>query len=646
MALDNTKKKIRAGVCGAIALLAAGTALAAGGTLNREGVRTGAYDSKADPGYCTVLVYMDGSDLESDYGMAASDLQEMQEAVAKIDHEGRQIHIVVEAGGSPQWQYEPMQDKQYGRFCITGQGVSEVEELVPRDMGRPDTLTDFIRYGTQSYPAEHYGLICWNHGAGQIEGFGNDVNFEESSLSIDELHSALAHAALPSPFDFIGMDACLMGNLELVCTLQKNADYLIASEELEPQYGYDYSWMEALKPGNTAGKPFGRHIGDSILASYNESYEGQDYKLALSLIDLNAYEQFHSVFHSLLDQVSGRMRETEFQQLGQQRSALLGFGSRSAGDLAEQVDMMDILESLTEFAADSDTEKRKQILQTLQDAHSKLVVSSISKGYSSTPSGLSMYLPGGNNDWLPNDMEVYESIGFCRNYHALVDSYGTYLMAQNDMEWRKPSQKQNQILLPLQPDALDQIADAYLAVFCENKDGEPYLLSADGDVTLDQSGFLKARPENVYWGLQGQILCLFENYDMEYETEYTAPILYKKRDHMWEQCNMSIVFSDDMPDGNIRAITPAKVSKQEYELEAGDQIIPLYPLKKTKDDSSNELDNYHFGNEISIQSLDNGDGLLEQISINNETKLRYGFLIRDTKMNLYYTEAIKQQSKK
>ena len=150
----------------------------------------------------------------------------------------------------------------------------------------------------------------------------------------------------------------------------------------------------------------------------------------------------------------------------------------------------------------------------------------------------------------------------------------------------------------------------------------------------------------MYWGLQGQILCLFENYDMEYETEYTAPILYKKPDHMWEQCNMSIVFSDDMPDGNIRAITPAKVSKQEYELEAGDQIIPLYPLKKTKDDSSNELDNYHFGNEISIQSLDNGDGLLEQISINNETKLRYGFLIRDTKMNLYYTEAIKQQSKK
>ena len=126
--------------------------------------------------------------------------------------------------------------------------MSEVEELAPRDMGRPDTLTDFIRYGTQSYPAEHYGLICWNHGAGQIEGFGNDANFEESSLSIDELHSALAHAALPSPFDFIGMDACLMGNLELVCALQKNADYLIASEELEPQYGYDYFWMEALKP--------------------------------------------------------------------------------------------------------------------------------------------------------------------------------------------------------------------------------------------------------------------------------------------------------------------------------------------------------------------------------------------------------------
>ena len=229
------KKKIGAGIIGALAVLAAGTALASSGTIKREGVDVESYSAQAKPGYCTVLVYMDGSDLESDHGMAASDLQEMEEAVARIDADGSQIHVVVEAGGSAEWQYEPMQNKEYGRFCITGEGVSEVEEMEARDMGRSDTLADFVNYGTQSYPAEHYGLICWNHGSGQIRGFGSDSNFDESSLTIDELRRALNQSEMKKRFDFIGMDACLMGNLELVAALESNAAYLIASEELEPQ---------------------------------------------------------------------------------------------------------------------------------------------------------------------------------------------------------------------------------------------------------------------------------------------------------------------------------------------------------------------------------------------------------------------------
>lgn len=639
------KKKIGAGIVGALAVLAAGTALANSGTIKREGVQVASYCAQADPGYCTVLVYMDGSDLESDYGMAAGDLQEMEEAVARVDPDGSQVHVVVEAGGSAEWQYEPMQNREYGRFCITGEGVSEVEEMEARDMGRPDTLADFVNYGTQSYPAEHYGLICWNHGSGQIRGFGSDSNFEESALSIEELRSALDQAQMKKKFDFIGMDACLMGNLELVAALEPKAGYLIASEELEPQYGYNYSWMEVLKPDAQGGKPFGESVGRSILDTYDAYYKENDYKLTLSLIDLRAYEEFHSVFHELLTQLSGLLTENEYRQLGQKRSDLLGFGRQSESAVAEQVDMMDVLTLLAGFEAESVSGGGESAVQALQNAYTKLVVASVSRGYAHAPSGLSMYLPSGDNEWLADDMEAYRTAGFCEKYHDLVDEYGKYLMKENDMEWREPSRKQGKIVLPLDPDAVNDIADAYLAMFYENEEGVTYLLSADGDVTLDQSGFLKGKPEMTLWGLQGQPLSLVENYDAEFETEYTAPVLFKKAGGDWEQCHMSIVFSDDNPDGQIRSIAPVEVSKQEYEIADGDEIIPLYPIRRTEGTDGSDDDGYYRGKAISIQNTEAGDARLEQVSIEDESRVSYGFMIRDTKMNLYYTDAAKSRSK-
>ena len=111
------KPKIITAVLGA---LLAGTALAAGGLIHTTGSPINTYPGKADKGYCTILIYMDGSNLESDYGAAAADLNEIQQAVAKADADGKDVHVVVEAGGASEWQYEPMKNHDYGRFCVTG----------------------------------------------------------------------------------------------------------------------------------------------------------------------------------------------------------------------------------------------------------------------------------------------------------------------------------------------------------------------------------------------------------------------------------------------------------------------------------------------------------------------------------------------
>ena len=59
-------------------------------------------------------------------------------------------------------------------------------------MGDPDTLTDFINYASQTFPARHYGLVLWNHGAGPIGGYGSDSYFEGDSLLLPELRQAVS----------------------------------------------------------------------------------------------------------------------------------------------------------------------------------------------------------------------------------------------------------------------------------------------------------------------------------------------------------------------------------------------------------------------------------------------------------------------
>ena len=100
---------------------------------------------------------------------------------------------------------------------------------------------------------------------------------------------------------------------------------------------------------------------------------------------------------------------------------------------------------------------------------------------------------------------------------------------------------------------------------------------------------------------------------------------------------MIIGFEDDHPDGVICGITPMEISKQEYEIQAGDRIVPLYPLEDAVEvEEKIYNDSYYMGEDILINSLETGDAMLEQITVNQDG-CSYGFLIQDTKQKLYYT---------
>ncbi len=230
-------------------------------------------------GSATVLVYLNGSDLESEAGEATSDIAEMLESGI-----GKNANVVIETLGTKEWQDYGIASDHTQRY-IVNQGKLELvdDSLGQLDTTDPDTLADFISWGVQNYPADRYMLVFWDHGAGPVYGFGYDeFQSEESALTIDEMKQALE--ANPNVhFDMIGMDCCIMGSLETCLALQSFCDYTIVSEDFEPGIGWSYKgWMSQLEQNpSTDMVTLGKVIVDDMIGDVAADEENGEATLAL-----------------------------------------------------------------------------------------------------------------------------------------------------------------------------------------------------------------------------------------------------------------------------------------------------------------------------------------------------------------------------
>lgn len=650
--MEQNRKRVTAPrIAAALSVLLAGAALYTVSGSERQGIQVKEYAEAAEAADSTIMVYMNGSDLEGDYGAATADLWEMMDALKVMEQEGKSpsLHVVVEAGGSTRWELDEMDGVPYARFPLTGDGISSMESMEIRNMGDADTLTDFINYGVRSYPANHYGLILWNHGGGPVGGYGSDSHFDGDGLSLEEIREALGHSVMAdSAFDFVAFDACLMGSAETAGWLDGYADYVIASPELEPQHGYDYRWMTALGDSLPPDMEWGEAVGRSMVEAYGACYASGTAPVAMSLLDMKEYPAFHEVFHQYVDGIPEKLREELYGELGRDRMKMLAFGSRQAGGSLELVDVLEFLNACQRVYPDENA------FQTLKNRMRRLVAEQWAKGYPVNPSGLTIYLPSGSNPYLSEELETYDTTGFCSAYRRLTDGYAAYLARESGVEWGNISaHKDGTVEISIAPEDASDVTGAYLAVFCPAGDDEYYyLLCTDSDVDIGVDGTLRAAPEDSYMGMKGQVLCLIETMNLDAYTEYMAPVLYNG-----ELCTMRIGFDEEHEDGQILSVTPAgqtsEAAKQIYELKEGDRVTPLYLVERMEDvgeapgntgNAAGQImedryytDSYYMGTEFYIEEPD--DMLLEAVPASGDGYL-YGFMLMDVRQNIYYTDFI------
>ena len=230
----------------------------------------------------TVLVLMNGSDLESEYGEATDDLLEMVRA-KKSDR----VNILVETVGTKKWnQRFGISSRRSERYQVTESGLKLLDGTLPQlDTTIPSTLSDFIRWGVETCPADRYILLLWDHGGGPVYGFGYD-EFQPytATLTIDEMQTALSDGGVY--FDLIGMDCCLMSSLEVCCALYDYCDYTLLSEDFEPGCGWSHEgWLSALANDPAIGTEALAKIAIDDSIRYAERHGDEDDGMTLALID-------------------------------------------------------------------------------------------------------------------------------------------------------------------------------------------------------------------------------------------------------------------------------------------------------------------------------------------------------------------------
>jgi len=273
----------------------------------------------------TWLVYMAGdNNLE---GAGRDDLAEMKQVGSTDD-----VNVIV--------QFDT-EENVTTRYRIEKNKARVVEKLSGVDCGDPKVLTQFIKWGVQKYPANHYLLDVWNHGGGW-ENLPADYNYDairlakpsraaklsrlkralfrttvkkihkrkgnDRAIAIDcgshdyldnqELRNGV-YNGLPNgqKFDILGCDACLMNMLEIAYEMKDTANYMVGSEETEPGAGWPYTAILKQLVANPATKP--ADLAKTIVAEYGKYFQKAGETATQSALDLGQIQSVAAAVNEL-----------------------------------------------------------------------------------------------------------------------------------------------------------------------------------------------------------------------------------------------------------------------------------------------------------------------------------------------------------
>ena len=602
-----------------------------------------------------LMVYMVGSNLESEAALASVDLSE----IVNSGFDEENMTILICTGGSSYWWIEEIPTDECCVFEASAEYIDQVYTMSGKNMAAPATLREFIDYGYANYDADMYSVIFWDHGGGAVLGFGLDENHGNDVLTLEEMDQALASTALIQSgerFEWVGFDACLMGMLEVADLFSDYANYLIASEELEPGDGWDYACLKEVSQSTTQS---GADAAEAILEKYRDYYENS-YKypadFTLSCLDLSYTDSVISGLEGLIGMAAQELQQGGYSKIAKVRTEAKTFGKTTDTGIYDTVDLYDLAQRLIELYPNE--------AAVLQNALNEMVVQNVQNVYGAH--GVAIYFPYENKEYADQWLEIYETTGFSQDYITFLRYFTGTLSGEQMTQWEvsqiapeEDPQQTGNYYVQMTQEQMANFAAAKYSIW-EEEEGNPgnYICWLNSrDVSVSADGRISSTFDgNIFYvgDTSGNALpcCATEIDRNEAYVKYSIPVIVWPADDadvMLRAAYIHVRVDADYSKGQIVGIYNTMDAESSLypnrdlaEISEGDEVYPYYFARKivTRED----------GTLASFDEWTVGSGTGNGFTLSGDLKITMGqqeigaeycclFLIQDTQGNVYYTNS-------
>lgn len=298
-----------------------------------------------------IAIYMVGSDLESESHLGTAEIKEILHGLSS---DAGHIDLQVAYGGarSMGWSGMTIADKEglqddY-RDGVIGNGHYSFRDS-SLNMGDTKGLTTFIEYLNDLPRSDRNIFIFWDHGA-SLAGLCFDENYNWDQLTMQEITDTMEKSSIT--WDLIGMDACLMGSLEVMQAISPFAHLLLVSEEVEPGHGWDYE-IPLRVLSNTPSITI-EEWGKLVIDSYMDNPNHEPMKKTLSLINMTSLPELEGELSLLGSFLRDQMKQKPiYEGIGTSFYNAQRFGYDPRKDTEVSVDLGDLSKNLGMYVTDS-----------------------------------------------------------------------------------------------------------------------------------------------------------------------------------------------------------------------------------------------------------------------------------------------------
>ena len=431
----------------------------------------------------TVMIYMVGSNLESNNGLGTNDLKQ-------IDYNqvnSHKVKVVLMAGGTESWKNNYIDVSETSIYELKENGFVKVDQRSLENMGSQDNLIYFLNYVYDNYKTNKYDFIYWNHG-GAVDGSEYD-DFTNDHIDLVEMSNSFKNSKFSGSkkLEVLSFRTCLNSTIEVANIYKDYAKYMVASEEETMGSILDSAlrFINNLQPSDD-----GLDVGMKQINNYKETVTAYcNYAMkknnnsnycvnsTYSIIDLSKIDKVNNELDSFSNDLNGKIA-TSYSSMIKKRANMNQYASEEP--LYDMVDLYDLADKFSDYSNNSNKLKN--------EIKNAVKYNWTNNNYSH---GISIYFPY-NSQYFLKDYNYYNS---SNNYNTFINSFYNYKkgggstsfrnVSDNDINVSNVSKDTADIEVELSEEQIKNISKASYYIIVDTKDGYYQIVFVGKDYNID-----------------------------------------------------------------------------------------------------------------------------------------------------------------